>query len=444
MRRSPLRADRQPSGQSQRSGVHSETPETASGRPPQAFPPRRLQAYSARSDQWRVTRLGGIGRPPVAPLSGSATRTFIAAAAAGSVSAFVKHAVGVALCDAAGWREMLDDALQQTGGPLTKKERTWADALLSPHGQKRVSQKREGGMNGVTFDAGGLIALDRNDRQFSPRKPARQTRLSRVIRQVGTDLIPLDGPDATAVGLLLARTGTADIVDAHVAICAQRAGQTLVTSDADDLRGIADLYRAPTGAIPHIDFAVRKTLHWPPTRGHIQPAESIQKKFTEALDDLVAQVKRTAPSWRRSSAAACRTIPSGPSPISTWCWSPSTTRSWKRPSLALYADGVNVHAFLMPRTEFRKTVEGAVRNSFMHSLAGQGTAALHARRNHRRPLRAAARDRRARHAAATPRRGDRTRCRPSTRRTSGSSRAATWTTPRCGFSTPPRRWRGSR
>jgi hypothetical protein len=27
---------------------------------------------------------------------------------------------------------MLDDALRQTGGPLTKKERGWADAILSP------------------------------------------------------------------------------------------------------------------------------------------------------------------------------------------------------------------------------------------------------------------------------------------------------------------------
>ena len=117
-------------------------------------------------------------------------------------------------------------------------------------------------MNGITFDAGGLIALDRNDRRVltlvaraaergmritipatalaqAIRNPARQARLSRLIRQAGTDLIPLDGPDATAVGLLLARTGTADIVDAHVAICAQRAGQAVVTSDADDLRGIA-------------------------------------------------------------------------------------------------------------------------------------------------------------------------------------------------------------
>jgi predicted nucleic acid-binding protein len=117
-------------------------------------------------------------------------------------------------------------------------------------------------VNGLTFDAGGLIALGRNDRRVvtlvaratecgmritipatalaqAIRNPARQARLSRLIRQAGTDLIPLDGPDATAVGLLLARTGTADIVDAHVAICAQRAGQAVVTSDAEDLRRIA-------------------------------------------------------------------------------------------------------------------------------------------------------------------------------------------------------------
>ncbi len=117
-------------------------------------------------------------------------------------------------------------------------------------------------MSGITFDAGGLIALDRNDRRVltllaratergmritipatalaqALRNPARQARLSRLIRQPGTDLIPLDGPDATAVGRLLARTATADIVDAHVVICALRAGQAVVTSDAGDLRGIA-------------------------------------------------------------------------------------------------------------------------------------------------------------------------------------------------------------
>jgi hypothetical protein len=36
---------------------------------------------------------------------------------------------------------MLEDALQQSGGPLTKKERAWADAILSPRQQKRVSRK---------------------------------------------------------------------------------------------------------------------------------------------------------------------------------------------------------------------------------------------------------------------------------------------------------------
>jgi hypothetical protein len=115
-------------------------------------------------------------------------------------------------------------------------------------------------MNGITFDAGGLIALDRHDRRVltllaramergmritipataqAMRNPARQARLSRLIRQPCTDLIPLDGPNATAVGLLLARTATADIVDAHVVICAQRAGQSVVTSDAGDLRRIS-------------------------------------------------------------------------------------------------------------------------------------------------------------------------------------------------------------
>jgi len=117
-------------------------------------------------------------------------------------------------------------------------------------------------VSGVTFDAGGLIALDRNDRRVivlvaraaergmritipatalaqAIRNPARQARLSRLIRQAGTHLIALGGPDATAVGLLLARTGTADMVDAHVVVCASRAGQAVVTSDADDLRRIA-------------------------------------------------------------------------------------------------------------------------------------------------------------------------------------------------------------
>jgi predicted nucleic acid-binding protein len=114
-------------------------------------------------------------------------------------------------------------------------------------------------MPGVTLDAGGLIALDRDDRRVvvllararetgaqvtvpapalaqAIRRPERQVRLSRLIRQPGTDVIALDRVDATHVGRLLAASGTSDIADAHVVICARRAGQSVVTSDPRDLR----------------------------------------------------------------------------------------------------------------------------------------------------------------------------------------------------------------
>jgi len=68
-------------------------------------------------------------------------RSLVAAGQASSVSAFVQHAVGVALNDAAGWQELLLDALRQTGGDLTKRERTWADSLLSPGKQRRGSRR---------------------------------------------------------------------------------------------------------------------------------------------------------------------------------------------------------------------------------------------------------------------------------------------------------------
>jgi hypothetical protein len=65
----------------------------------------------------------------------------IAAGQSASVSGFIKHAVEIALFDAAGWKEMLDGALQQTGGPLTNKERGWADSILSPRPPKRRSRR---------------------------------------------------------------------------------------------------------------------------------------------------------------------------------------------------------------------------------------------------------------------------------------------------------------
>lgn len=64
-------------------------------------------------------------------------RALVAAGGAANVSAFVKHAIGIALSDAAGWREMLKDALEETGGPLTAKERAWADSVLSSRPERR-------------------------------------------------------------------------------------------------------------------------------------------------------------------------------------------------------------------------------------------------------------------------------------------------------------------
>ena len=112
---------------------------------------------------------------------------------------------------------------------------------------------------GATFDTGGLIALDRNNRQVivlvvratevgaritipatalaqAIRRPERQARLSRLIRQPNTDVIALDRVDSTSVGRLLNASATDDIVDAHVVVCARRAGQQVLTSDPDDVR----------------------------------------------------------------------------------------------------------------------------------------------------------------------------------------------------------------
>ncbi|MGO9466622.1 MAG: hypothetical protein ACLQVF_20970 [Isosphaeraceae bacterium] len=98
----------------------------------------------------------------------------------------------------------------------------------------------------------------------------------------------------------------------------------------------------------------------------------IEERFTEALEALVEQVKED-----RSVLAAIL------------CGSLSYDKVWAKSDidlvfvtiddkkvaagdLALYADGVNVHAFTVPRAQFRKTVEGSIRNSFMHSLLAKG------------------------------------------------------------------------
>lgn len=98
----------------------------------------------------------------------------------------------------------------------------------------------------------------------------------------------------------------------------------------------------------------------------------VRQKFSDALEVLVGQVKED-----RSVLAAilCGSL----SHDTVWAKSDIDLllvtiddRKTGNGHLALYADGINVHAILMPRADFRKNAEGSIRNSFMHSLLAKG------------------------------------------------------------------------
>ncbi len=120
---------------------------------------------------------------------------------------------------------------------------------------------RDQSMNAVVFDAGPLIAMDRSDRRViallervaerdlnvvvpagalaqAVRDPARQARLSRFVRQPNVDVVALDRAAAVRVGRLLQARRMSDVVDAHVALCANDLGATVVTSDPDDIAAL--------------------------------------------------------------------------------------------------------------------------------------------------------------------------------------------------------------
>ncbi len=100
--------------------------------------------------------------------------------------------------------------------------------------------------------------------------------------------------------------------------------------------------------------------------------QQIADKFNAALEALVEQVKQD-----RSVLAAIL------------CGSLSHDKVWAKSDIdlvlvtiddkkiesgnvALYADGVNVHAILIPRAQFRKTADGSISNSFMHAFLAKG------------------------------------------------------------------------
>lgn len=69
----------------------------------------------------------------------AAIRDLVLAGKAETVSHFVRHAVTVSLADVPGWGAMLAVALQESGGPLTRKGRAWADSILRRPQKERAA-----------------------------------------------------------------------------------------------------------------------------------------------------------------------------------------------------------------------------------------------------------------------------------------------------------------
>jgi len=110
------------------------------------------------------------------------------------------------------------------------------------------------------YDAGVLVAADRNDRSVwaehrarlelgmapvttSPvvaqvSRTGRQAQLHRFLR--GCEFDPFGPDEGHAVGALLGAAGTSDVVDAHVVLVAARTGAVVLTSDLDDLSQLSE------------------------------------------------------------------------------------------------------------------------------------------------------------------------------------------------------------
>jgi hypothetical protein len=112
---------------------------------------------------------------------------------------------------------------------------------------------------GLTLDAGALIALDRGDRRILCllqlahadrrriripagvlgqvwRNGSRQALLARFLRARDVEVLPLDETLARAAGELCGAAGTSDVIDASVMLVARTHGDGVLTSDPGDLR----------------------------------------------------------------------------------------------------------------------------------------------------------------------------------------------------------------
>jgi predicted nucleic acid-binding protein len=112
--------------------------------------------------------------------------------------------------------------------------------------------------SGLTLDAGALIAIERGDRRLRVlldeaeaigwaivvpvgplaqvwRDGARQAVLARFLSATDrVEIVEWDTATARATGVLCGRTGTSDVVDASVVLCARERKHRVVTSDPRD------------------------------------------------------------------------------------------------------------------------------------------------------------------------------------------------------------------
>lgn len=114
-------------------------------------------------------------------------------------------------------------------------------------------------MTGLTLDSSALIAFERNERAVVAivtraherkielavpagvvgqvwRDGARQARLARLLGSGLIEIEPLDDARARSAGQLCGVTGTNDVIDASVVLCARVREHGVLTSDFDDLR----------------------------------------------------------------------------------------------------------------------------------------------------------------------------------------------------------------
>lgn len=120
------------------------------------------------------------------------------------------------------------------------------------------------------YDAGALIAIDKNDRRMWARyqlalDDGRDIRVPAVVvgqawrdsrRQVrlgqflaGCHVDPVGLATSKAAGILCGRAGTSDVVDATVVVMAAATGAVIWTSDPEDIKALADESGARPGPV---------------------------------------------------------------------------------------------------------------------------------------------------------------------------------------------------